>query len=268
MITEREIADWSSWLRAVGRPDTTIGLRTYHVRRVMTEVVTDPWSLTTQQLVEWLAEKSWAPETRRSYRASLRAFYNWAQLTGRRIDNPAGLIPSIKLPRGVPRPTPERVYLDALLEADDRTRLMIQLAAMCGLRRGEIARLHSRDVLPDLVGYSLRVFGKGGHERMVPLPADLARTLLAQPGGYLFPTRAPGHVHLTPAHVGVLVSRVLPEGWTCHTLRHRCATVAYASTRDLRAVQELLGHAKPETTARYTQVPVDAIRAAVAAAAA
>ena len=70
---------------------------------------------------------------------------------------------------------------------------------------------------------------------------------------------------MTPAHIGKLVSAALPDGWTCHKLRHRCATVAYHATRDLRAVQELLGHAKPETTARYTQVPADAMRACVAA---
>lgn len=268
MISETEVTAWGVWLRAAGRPETTIALRTYHLRRVMTAIQTDPWSLGTEELVQYLGAQSWAPETRRSYRASLRAFYAWAQATGRRQDNPAALIPAIKLPRGVPRPTPERVYVQALLDADDRVRLMIHLAAQCGLRRGEIARLRREDVVPDLVAYSLRVSGKGGHERMVPLPSELCRQLLAAPAGWLFPSTARGGGHLTPAHVGKLVSRVLPDGWTCHTLRHRCATVAYASTRDLRAVQDLLGHAKPETTARYTQVPVDAVRAAVAAAAA
>lgn len=268
MISEREVQAWGAWLRAAGRPQTTIGLRTYHVQRAMKEIQTDPWSLSTEQLVEWLAGKAWAPETRRSYRASLRAFYAWAQATGRRLDNPAGLIPSIKLPRGVPRPTPEQVYIDALIAADDRTRLMILLAAQCGLRRGEIAQLHTRDLVTDLVGWSLRVTGKGGHERMVPLPSELVRVLRELPPGWVFPSSARKSGHLTPAHAGKLVSRALPDGWTCHTLRHRCATVAYAARRDLRAVQELLGHAKPETTARYTQVPVDAIRAAVAAAAA
>ena len=70
---------------------------------------------------------------------------------------------------------------------------------------------------------------------------------------------------LTPAHVGKIVSRLLPEAWTCHTLRHRCATVAYHASHDLRAVQELLGHAKPETTAAYTLVPQDSVRALVVA---
>lgn len=60
---------------------------------------------------------------------------------------------------------------------------------------------------------------------------------------------------------------MLPDGWTTHTLRHRFATVSYAGTRDLLAVQELLGHSRPETTRGYVQLPQDALRAAVAAAA-
>jgi integrase/recombinase XerC len=265
-ISEREVEAWGIWLRAAGRPESTIGLRTYHVRRVMTGVGTDPWSLTTEDLVMFLACTGWAAETRRSYRASLRSFYTWAQATGRRTDSPAALLPPVKVPRRVPRPTPDVFYREALLVADDRQRLMIHLAAICGLRRGEIARVRREDVVPDLIGHSLRVLGKGGHERLVPMPAELARTVLALPVGWVFPSPKAGH--LTPHHVGKLVSRCLPEGWTTHTLRHRCATVAYASTRDLRAVQELLGHAKPETTALYTQVPKDAVRAAVMAAAA
>lgn len=267
-ISETEIASWATWLRAAGRPPTTVGLRTYHVRRVMKEIDVPPMSISTEDLVIYLGGQAWSAETRRSYRASLRGFYLWAQATGRRRDNPAALLPAIKLPRGMPRPTPEHIYRQAFLDADDRTRLMVQLAAVCGLRRGEIARVRTVDVIPDLVGQSLRVVGKGGHERLVPMPVDLARQIQEHPSGFLFPSSARPGTHLTPHHVGKLVSRVLPEGWTCHTLRHRCATVAYHSTRDLRAVQELLGHAKPETTARYTQVPAHAIRDAVTAAAA
>lgn len=267
-ISEREIKRWTVWLRAAGRPDTTIGLRTYHVRRAMQELDLDPWAVTAEDLMDFLGKHDWAPETRRSYRASLRAFYTWAQATGRRVDNPALLIPSIALPRGVPRPTPETVYQKALLEADERVALMIQLAAKAGLRRGEIAGLRRDMIQEDLVGHSLVFPGKGGHVRRVPLLEDMARDLLERPPGWLFPSTAPGGGSLTPAHVGVLVSRALPEGWACHSLRHRFATVAYIRTRDLRAVQELLGHAKPETTARYTQVPDDALRRAVEAAAA
>lgn len=254
-------------MRASGRPQTTIELRVYHVRRVLRDLATDPWSLDVEQLINYLARQDWAPETRRSYRASLRAFYTWAQAAGLRADSPAHLLPSIRVPRGQPRPTPPEAYRAALAAADARGRLMIRLAGQCGLRRGEVARTRREDVVADLLGYSLNVLGKGGHIRDVPLPDLLARDLLACPPGWIFPSPTGGH--LTSAHVGKIVSRLLPEGWTMHTLRHRCATIAYLEGgRDLRAVQELLGHAKPETTARYTQIPEDAVRAAVRAASA
>ena len=269
VISEAVIESWSTWMRAAGRPETTIYLRTYHVRRAFREIAdAGPLTVTTEQLVEWLGSKAWKPDTRRSYRTSLRVFYAWAQATGRRQDNPAELIPHVRVPRGIPRPTPDAVYRRALMVADPEEQLMVKLAGVCGLRRGEIARVRREDVGHDLIGPCLRVIGKGGHERSVPLTDDIERDLLARPAGWIFPSPVRPGMHRSPENVGKRVSRLLPEGWTCHSLRHRCATVAYAETRDLRAVQELLGHAKPETTARYTQVPVSAVRAAVHAAAA
>jgi site-specific recombinase XerD len=61
------------------------------------------------------------------------------------------------------------------------------------------------------------------------------------------------------------MERVLPHPYTCHSLRHRFATQVYRSTHDLRAVQELLGHSKPETSARYTLIDEDRLTAAVLA---
>jgi integrase len=58
--------------------------------------------------------------------------------------------------------------------------------------------------------------------------------------------------------------RLLGEGSTAHKLRRRVATTAYAGNRDLVAVQQLLGLSKPEATQRYTALPGDALRAAVA----
>jgi integrase/recombinase XerC len=265
-VSGKALREWAQWMRTAGQPQSTIELRTYHVGRVMRELATSPWELTTDELVAFLASQGWAPETRRAYRASLRAFYRWAQASGRRQDSPADLIPPIKLPRSMPRPTPEDVFAAALAKADGRERLMLQLAGVCGLRRGEIARCRREDVEPDLMGWTLRVKGKGGHVRMVPLPDEIAATIRSRPEGWLFPSpQRPGP--LTAAHVGVLVSGLLPKGWTCHTLRHRCATRALEVTKDLRAVQELLGHAKPETTALYTLVCDDRVRAAMQAAA-
>ena len=257
---------WEDYLRATGSPRTTIGLRTYHLRRLAADFPGGPRSVTLQTLVKWLAGQDWAPNTRRAYRGSLRSFWSWAMITGVVSSSPAHLLPPVAVPRARPRPTPEQAYRMALRVADDRERLAILLAGQCGLRRGEIAQVRREDVEADLLGHSLRVAGKGGVVRLVPLPEGLAATILAHPAGWLFPSSHGGH--LTPHHLGKVISRCLPEGLTTHTLRHRCATVAYAQTRDLRAVQELLGHAKPETTAMYTAVPDGAVRAAMAAAAA
>lgn len=163
--------------------------------------------------------------------------------------------------RARPRPTPEVAFRVALAGADARTRLAILLAGVCGLRRGELARVRRADLEADLVGWSLRVRGKGGHVRMVPVPDELAALIRRRPEGWLFPSSHGGH--LTPHHLGKLISRHLPEGMTTHTLRHRCGTVAYATTGDLLAVQTLLGHAKPETTAIYVGVPMDSVRRAM-----
>lgn len=261
---EPEIKAWVGWLRAAGRPPTTIYLRTYHIRRIGLVFPTrSPWALTVEDLAGWLGVHDWSPETRRSYRASLRAFFGWGLITGRVVGNPAALLPVVKLPVGKPRPAPELVYRAALLRADDRERLMLRLAAMAGLRRGEISRVRGDDVEADLIGWSLRVVGKGSAVRLVPLLDELAADL-AGFSGWVFPGQDDGH--LSAAHVGKLMSRLLGPGWTAHGLRHRFAARAYEPERDIRAVQMLLGHASVVTTQRYTPVPAGALRAAVLAA--
>jgi len=255
---------WVAWMRTAGRPITTINLRTYHVTRAARELPVPLEHATADHLAAWLGAQEWMPSTRRSYRASLVQYFRYLQRTGARADNPAELLPSVRVPRGLPRPAPEAIWRQALVAADARARLAMLLAGQCGLRRGEVAGLHTDDLEHDLVGYSLRIRGKGGHTRMVPLP-DQDRTLefllRRVAPGWVFPSPFGGH--LTPEHIGVLVSRALPEGWTCHTLRHRFASTVYRNTRDLRATQELLGHAKPETTAIYTLVPSSDLRSAV-----
>lgn len=246
---------------AAGRPDTTVTLRTYQLARVAAGV--DLWTATAEELAGWIAGHGWAPETKRSWRAALVSFYRWAMLTGRTSTNPAADLPVVTVPRRAARPAPQTAIDFALAGADDRLWTMLNLAWRCGLRRGEISRVHGRDLLQDQHGDALVVHGKGGHERIVPLPADVAarvRRRCQDAGGWCFPGQIDGH--LSPRRVGELVTEAMPAGWTTHTLRHHFATRSYATTGDLLAVQELLGHAKPETTRIYVQVDGSALRAA------
>lgn len=252
-------------MTAGGVPTTTVRLRRYYVQRLQRRHK-DLLELTVDDLAGWLAAGRWSPNTRKSARSALRCFYGWAVTTGRLVESPATRLPPVRVPRAKPRPTPEPVYRSALDEADERARLVLELAGRVGLRRGEIAQVRGVDVEADLTGDSLRVVGKGGHVRTVPLPADLGERLRSYGESWVFPSPYGGH--LTPHHLAKIARAYLPAGVSLHTLRHRCASTAYAATRDLRAVQELLGHTRPETTAGYVLVPDDAVRAAMSAAAA
>lgn len=269
-----ELLGWVRWMTANGLSRDTIKLRVWNVRRVEKQMaranLPGLMEASADDLLDWLGQQTWKPNTRRTYRASLRSFYKWAQGKGYRLDNPGLDLPQVSVPRAVPHPTPEAAMQDAIRAGGGGdVSLMVQLAGICGLRRGEISRVRREDLTEDVLGQrSLMVRGKGGHERFVPLPPGMAVDILDRPPGHLFPSPRIAGAPLTPAHVGKLVADVLPGDWTCHSLRHRCATVAYQSSKDLRAVQELLGHMKPETTAIYTQVAPQSLRALIDATAA
>ncbi len=262
---EAEIDAWATRLRAAGRRPGTIGLRSAHVRMLAgwanrERVGAGPWELTTEDLEAWAGSKAWAPSTRRSVRATLRGFYTWGVVAKRIVENPATDLPSIPVQRPRPRPCDPKVLRAAVAAADPREVLMIRLAAECGMRRGEIAQVHTRDLMPDLLNWSLLVHGKGGKLRVIPLPemlaGELARRARDEPG-YLFPGKIDGH--LSAAWVGRLVSRWLDE-YTMHTLRHLFATHTHNRTKNLLAVQQQLGHASPATTKDYIEVPMDDMR--------
>lgn len=256
------ISSWLVALRAAGRPETTIGLREYQLNRLAAAMAPrGPWEVSGEALVGWLGSQAWARDTRRSYRSAIRGFYTWATDRGYCDGNPALEIPPVRPTEPAPHPAPEDAYRVALAGADARTRLMLRLAAELGLRRGEVARVHADDLIRDLSGWSLRVHGKGGRERVVPLTDSMAALVRRHAArGYLFPGSDDGH--LSPRWVGKLVSRSLPEAWAMHSLRHRFATRAYAADHDVFTVQSLLGHASPVTTVRYVAID-DARRRAV-----
>lgn len=268
---DQVLDEWTAWMSASHCSPETIKLRRWNIRHILDGVrmLDDPWAVTTQQLVDFIARQPWKPATARGYRASLRSFYGWARDVGYITVSPAHALPRVKMPRSRPRPIPEEDYAVTTLMVRDDVLLAVLLGGNCGMRRGEIARTAREDLERDLLGeWWLRVVGKGGHERLVPVPDELASLIRARPAGWLFPSPSPRRrgLHVTPGHIGKTISAALPGSWTTHSLRHRCATVALDETRDLRAVQELLGHASVATTQLYTLVTDSRIRAAVNAA--
>ncbi|MEJ5915215.1 tyrosine-type recombinase/integrase [Pseudokineococcus sp. 1T1Z-3] len=199
-------------------------------------------------------------------RASVRGCYGWAVRTRLLEEDATTALPTVKAPRRTPRPTPDDVLLDALERAPLRERLMLVIAQRTGLRAGEVARVRREDVVPGIEGYLLHVRGKGARERLVPLDDELARILRLMPAGWVFPSSTRPGEHLIAHTVSRLMSEALGPGWTAHTLRHRYASLAYSVERDLRAVQEPLGHAQVTTTQVYTLVPDWARRRAAAGA--
>lgn len=259
MAWHTALTQYESAQRAAGRSVGTIRLHRHYLRG-LSAAHPVPWSVTYLDLIDHLGREGWAPETRKSARASVRGFYRWGHGVGYLDHDPADRLPSITVPKAPPRPAPE-LLVESLVKRDDRVGFMARLAAYAGLRASEIARVKGSD-LQD--GDVLRVLGKGQKVRHVPIVNRRLLVQLRDLTGWAFPSPAGGH--LTPGHVGRLLSDQLPEGWTAHTLRHRFATVAYDGTRDLLTVSELLGHARPETTQRYVRLSPDALRAAVAAA--
>lgn len=265
------IDDYQVWMRAAALAEGTIKLKRYQLLRVAEVFPDGPWSVTADGVVSWIAAQRWGKASVASYRGMLSSFYRWAVITGRIPESPVAVLPAPPKPSLRPRPAPDRITKESLLSASPRTGLMIRLARRGGLRRGEIARAHSDDLIGETVAedgevlteWWLTIYGKGGKWRSVLLDQETVdhwHHWLDGRTGWVFPGAISGH--LAPETVGRLVNRHLLGPWTAHTLRHRFGTSAYEGSHDLRAVQELLGHAKPETTMIYTDVGKDAKRAA------
>lgn len=253
---------WSRALRAAGRRPATVRLYQHYIEVLAARLGPDPWAVTRDDLEQLLGSVEWGPSARKSMRTAVGGFYRWAHETGRVAEDPAANLPTVRVPRGQPRPTPEGIFIAALEAADGREWLMLALAGLIGLRAGEISRVHVDDLLDDV----LLVHGKGGKDRRVPVTYPEIVEAIASADGWVFPNVQRGG-HLTPNHVSKILSGLLPGKWTGHTLRHRFGTRSFAGSRDLLAVSALLGHASTETTLIYVQLPDDHLRDAVRAAA-
>ena len=271
---EDAVEGWANWLKVGGKSKRTITTRRGHVRALARLVGTrHPSEVTIRHLEMSYSDREYSLEHRRGARISLIQFYAYCNERGICADNPARDLPHIPEDKPSPKPAPDWMWKELKEKAGPRELLMVRLAGQAGLRREEICKVHKDDVLWDGVGYALRVNGKGGKQRVVPVGESLAEQLQRRPSWipdgvdfqFLFPSLDKwGNVigpHLSADRVGRLISDLMPPGWSAHKLRHRYATKGYAGTRNLRAVQVALGHASVATTQRYTATTEPEVRA-------
>lgn len=205
--------------------------------------------------------------------SSLRRFYRWQLRTGMRRDDPSALLASPKLGRSLPK-TISETDVTRLLDAPDvtqalglRDRAMLELMYASGLRVSELVGLRLHQI--SLTQAVVRVTGKGGRERIVPM-GELAalwierycasvrgELLMGRTSDYLFPSRRAEcmtrenfwHIIRRYARVAGIAVPLSPHG-----LRHAFATHLLNHGADLRVVQLLLGHSDLSTTQIYTHV--------------
>ncbi len=218
--------------------------------------------------------------------STVRSFLRWACRENHLEKNPARGLPSPRAPRALPRAltVPDT---ETLLDTEDETpfpereRALFELLYATGLRVSEAAGLDLEDV--DLSARMLRAQGKGKKERIVPFGEEaeealrcwlpLRRALRARAAGReggrsvqrepLFVNSRGGRL-TTRSMSRVLKRRLraagLPAAISPHALRHTFATHLLQAGADLRAIQELLGHASLSTTQKYTHLDAARLR--------
>jgi integrase/recombinase XerC len=234
-------------------------------------------SLRAADLRAWLAAEAAAgagSATRARHLSAVRSFFRF--LARRHdVDNPA--LKPIATPRAK-QPVPRALGTAQAREVTERIAEMSDAAAMqardtalftllygCGLRIAEALALDVRDAPAPGGEAMLRVVGKGGKERIVPVLPAVREAVAAWLA--LRPDRQPASPLFVGARGGRLDAAVaqrtlrhfrrlygLPEHATPHALRHSFATHLLAGGADLRSIQDLLGHASLSTTQRYTAV--------------
>lgn len=209
----------------------------------------------------WLATKPLAPRARYTYISCLHGYYTWAIREDLATVDPTVYLDRPRLPKAIPRPMAVNDLDLALRMAPPRMRAWLTLAAYEGMRCKEIAGLRVDDLLTTFDPPMLVVSAaKGGRQRVLPLNVR-AEAALVDAGipraGYVFirQDRPRSGEPIKPRSVSEYIGKYLHGlgiNATAHMARHLFATAVYRQTRDLRLVQELLGHSSPSTTAGYT----------------
>jgi integrase len=214
------------------------------------------------RMQDWWGDLVGARSTVKTKISHVRTYFQWCLDHDVVQRDPTRGITAPRVHRGSPRPLDLRAVTRLLGHLYGRYHWAVALMSACGLRCEEAARVQpSVDLADGPDGPELVVHGKGGDERTVAVPADLAAALRdGAPTGYAFPSSRSASGHWTPKYMSRRVTAALRDGGitgqpTAHQLRHTYATYVYRGTGgDLLATSRALGH----RSATGTQVYADA----------
>ena len=233
-----------------------------------------------QEFQAWLVDCDYKQTSRARMLSAIRRLFQYLHREKVRADDPSALLVSPKLPKRLPKDLSEE-QVDALLEAPDpndpielRDKAMLELLYATGLRVTELVSLTMENI--SLRQGVVRVIGKGGKERLVPMGENAvdwidtfihtgrAELLGESTSDVVFPSRrAQQMTRQTFWHrikhyaviAGIDVDKLSP-----HVLRHAFATHLLNYGADLRVVQMLLGHSDLSTTQIYTHVATERLK--------
>lgn len=233
-----------------------------------------------KSFISWLNELGMLASTQSRVISGLKAFFTYLILEDVLVNNPMGLIEAPKLSRKLPD-TLNIHEINQLIDAIDaskaegmRNKAILEVLYGCGLRVTELTELKISNLFPQIE--FIKIIGKGNKERLVPI-GGVALKLLD-----LYLTQVRVHMKIKKGNedfiflnrFGAKLSRIsifnlikslaittgIKKTISPHTLRHSFATHLIEGGADLRAVQEMLGHASITTTDIYTHIDRDYLR--------
>lgn len=253
----------------------------------------DALTVTHRQLRRYLGELDQAQYSRKTINrrlSSLRGFFRWLNVCERVSNNPASVLQGPKSPKGLPK-TIRPAEMVRLLSVhgprdaagvtreqtpeDLRNQAILEFLYACGARISEASGLRSADV--DFAKRQVKVFGKGSKERLIPihdLALDAMREYYAKGRPALLKGKTSEYFFVSTRGDAMSADSMrkmfkkairaagLDDDLSPHDMRHTFATDLLTGGADLRAVQEMLGHASLSTTQIYTHVSAERLREA------
>lgn len=252
----------------------------------------NPFSISVRQARRYLSELKlacYAESTIAAHLSSLRSCYRWLELDGRVETNALSTVLTPKAPKKLPNVISHE-QMERLMSTPDTTTseglrdaAMLELLYASGARISELSALNLDTI--DNATRTVRLFGKGSKERIVPLyrralQAVAVYTDQARGELYIQARRAVDNAPTAPLFVSKRGNRMsaavlrkrfhvlaelagIPADVSPHAMRHTFATDLLEGGADLRAVQELLGHSSLSTTQLYTHLTPDRLKSAL-----